>query len=912
MKKINKYFINSKIYPISDNSTITTLLLSATIDQFWSDVYDPLYQKNNDLHLVLMCKVNYLGSIGGYRTLAPSRRVNYNDKTLFIDYINSRINYLNDSYTITPCSSIELTYVIGKGVADDNRLLKQNFDYQVATYNFNNYQLPLSMDPKDYGVLVGTMDLGDKTRYIVKTDVTVFSIEAAKDGSINHTRIEGVADITWIDTKLDDYTFKRDLETSTLYIQDGKVVVKEKVLPAKAFTKGKLDKKISNSNIFITMDIETIIHNKEFKPYLICGYNESNFIQHTLNDPLNNLEVTQMFHQFINDVIKIKSLKYVYAHNLSAFDGIFLLKYLINHPKKIDVAPMIQHGKIKCITFKFYDLKNKPRTIVFKDSYLLLPVSLRDLCIAFGLLINKLHFPYKLTDINYTGIFPEFQYWSSDLSRSEYIKLHQQFGDKVWNFKDEALIYCKTDCISLFNILVKYNELIFNQFSMNVHKSITLPALAFKIFKAAFMPENTIFQIKGQVEQDIREAYTGGAVDVYIPHNHGWVENKDSQHVRNPEKINKFGKAITKVFTKLYFYDFVSLFPYLMAFFVVPVGKPIAFEGDIRSVDPNAHGFFYCNIETPEYLQNPFLQRRVKTNNGVRTVAGLGKWTGWIASNEYNIATEKLGYKITILKGYRFKMGNVFSEFIQALFKLRMTYKKDNPLNLIAKLLMNSVYGRFGMLAVRLITEIFDLNIREQNLHLKRLYKDHAETIKDNFRIDLHTYVIIRDKIPDLFLTENNLIDYTDYTDTNVAIAAWIAASSRCHMAPFKAATKFNLYYSDTDCIVIDKPLPEELVGNNLGDLKLEHVIEKAVFLAPKVYALITDQGEEIIKVKGLTQDAINKAKLGYNDFEQLLKYNEHIELNQEKFFKDINSGSVNIIESTYNLKATANKISLC
>jgi hypothetical protein len=26
----------------------------------------------------------------------------------------------------------------------------------------------------------------------------------------------------------------------------------------------------------------------------------------------------------------------------------------------------------------------------------------------------------------------------------------------------------------------------------------------------------------------------------------------------------------------------------------IPVGKPIVFEGDIRKVDPEAFGFFYC------------------------------------------------------------------------------------------------------------------------------------------------------------------------------------------------------------------------------------------------------------------------------------------------------------------------------
>jgi hypothetical protein len=31
------------------------------------------------------------------------------------------------------------------------------------------------------------------------------------------------------------------------------------------------------------------------------------------------------------------------------------------------------------------------------------------------------------------------------------------------------------------------------------------------------------------------------------------------------------------------------------------------------------------------------------------------------------------------------------------MYLLRLTYDKSNPMNLIAKLLMNSLYGRFGM-----------------------------------------------------------------------------------------------------------------------------------------------------------------------------------------------------------------------
>lgn len=69
-------------------------------------------------------------------------------------------------------------------------------------------------------------------------------------------------------------------------------------------------------------------------------------------------------------------------------------------------------------------------------------------------------------------------------------------------------------------------------------------------------------------------------------------------------------------------------------------------------------------------------------------------------------------------------------------------------------------------------------------------------------------------------------------------------------MSIFKNRSEFNLYYSDTDSIVIDGSLPDHIVG---GELKLEHVIDKAVFLAPKVYGLVTSNGEEIIKIKGVS-----------------------------------------------------------
>jgi hypothetical protein len=66
-------------------------------------------------------------------------------------------------------------------------------------------------------------------------------------------------------------------------------------------------------------------------------------------------------------------------------------------------------------------------------------------------------------------------------------------------------------------------------------------------------------------------------------------------------------------------------------------------------------------------------------------------------------------------------------------------------------------------------------------------------------------------------------------------------------MSQFKNSPDFILYYSDTDSAYINKPLPKHLVDSKtLGKMKLENIIDKAIFLAPKVYCLETEDGKII------------------------------------------------------------------
>ena len=782
---------------------------------------------------------------------------------------------LNESYTSNPINQINFSYIEKEGLApeDSRKLLETISDNKVTFHRFNNYNLPISMNPADYGTIIleGLIQAENIHRYVVKNGPRSFQIDVSLDGLVNKVTILGAADLNWIDTKLPaDAGFMREIGKSTKYFIDGINVLNKQILPAKPFKRQLKDWEVEN--MFVTMDIETINENGRLIPYLICGYNGKEYItSYATADPA--MRQQELFSMFMDQLLSKSFMEVkkviVYAHNLSGFDGIFLMKHLLAHGK---VEPLLFNGKLMSINLK----TSSGKTVIFKDSYLLLPQSLRKLCEAFNIATPKGYFPFVLTDIFYIGILPKINYWGN-IPLSAYTQLINKFNRKVWSFKEESIKYCQLDCLSLHKVLTQFNELIFSEFKLNVHKPLTLPALAMKIYKTNFMPKDLLYQIPAEVDQNIRQSYTGGAVDVYIPHN----------------RIN----PLSKRFKKLYYYDVNSLYPTVMSLLPMPVGKPIAFEGNIRLVEPNAFGIFQCNITSPAKLQHPILQRRIK---GHGTVAGLGTWTGWISSMEMDNAV-KFGYTFEIIKGYQFEQGDLFSKYVTKMYNLRMEYDKNHPMNFIAKLLMNSLYGKFGMKLEKTTVDIFNLNLTADKIALKALLSKVGESIQDHVELGDNKYLFVRSTI-------SNLLDEDSYhgSDVNIAIASTITAAARVHMSIFKNNPNFNLYYSDTDSAVTDAPIEPKYVGKHLGQLKLEHNVRKAVFLAPKVYGLIDEKGQEIIKVKGIVKEML--ADIHIQDLELLLIKDSSREFSQTKWYKKVIEGEISVADVAYAHKVTSNK----
>jgi DNA polymerase type B, organellar and viral len=284
--------------------------------------------------------------------------------------------------------------------------------------------------------------------------------------------------------------------------------------------------------------------------------------------------------------------------------------------------------------------------------------------------------------------------------------------------------------------------MIFDLYKLNINNYPTLPSLAFAIYRSKYMKDKTIPLICGQPFHDMKNSYTGGSVDMIIPHGFN-----------------------------LYHYDINSLYPYAMLTYDVPIGNMKSFTGDVWKLDPIAFGFFEAEVIAPLDLDIPVLQ--IHLNN--RTVSPVGKFKGWFFSEELRNAIDNYDYKVEIIKGYTFDKANIFRDYVNDLYNLRLQFNKNHPMNYITKILMNSLYGRFGLNPLLPETLIIDKNELDD-------FVDHSEI---NELIDLDTKYLIQfldNKKVDSFLNGSSLED----VKSNIAIASAITSYSRIHLNEIK------------------------------------------------------------------------------------------------------------------------------
>jgi hypothetical protein len=863
------------------------------------------------LNEVVLIQLRILQSNSCYKSISPVGVyiASHSDKILNFmiewwinkgdSYYDINISEVLYTYKI-PDPSLNLKKTFIKSKVYNNEELPHNYN---ESFTFSGYSLPNTMDLTMWGECSFNKDykkvIIKKPKSHNRYEVNIFDDYY----NVNYINISGEVQFTFTDRLIlrnDLNSFVRKINNHTYTFENNILITKELKRKVDFIKKG--DESYYITKKFLTLDIETMMFKKsdtenKLIPYCISYYDGLKFKSFYLSDYKDS---DTMIIECLKSLMIRKYLGYkVYIHNFSKFDGIFLLKNIISlFP---NVEPIIKDDQLINIKCNFGPLnKNlKPKyNISFRDSLLTLPSSLKNLAVNFNV-ENKGLFPYKFVtndiSLNYIGKIPDYKFFIDEFKKEgnitidEYKHYCNSFKNDnntkiVWDLKKETIKYCELDCKVLYNIILKFNKQIFELFNLNITDSPTLSSLALKIFKTKFLSESKIPILTGEIYKNIKQAYTGGAVDVYKPEHN---------------IITKKGKG--------YYYDVNSLYPFVMLNNPMPIGEPTYFEGDIlRSFNlqykvDKPFGIFKVEVETPKSLNIPILQLRFKNKSGFKTISPIGKWTGWYFSEEiYNAI--KFGYKFKIIKGYLFDKGYIFTDYVNTLYDLKLNSEKNSANYTISKLLLNSLYGKLGMNPELQKHAI----VKSNNDDYYKLFIENTVTKFVDFNNGTEIVSLSKKNNNTSEIDLNNSKMSKTKFDVSIAIAVAVTGYARIYMSAIKNMNDTTLYYSDTDSVILDKPLNNNMIGPELGQLKLEYTFDEGIFLCPKVYGIKYSDKEgikkELVKIKGL------KNPISFDEMKSLLIKNSKLPINQEKWYRSISDGGITIKDEIYTLMLTENK----
>jgi len=547
-----------------------------------------------------------------------------------------------------------------------------------------------------------------------------------------------------------------------------------------------------------------------------------------------NVNKDNIILSLIDSIFEYKLFNYTFfVQNLGRFDGL----YLIN---AISKGNYIVKGKWKTSENKLLGLiitdKNSRKRIYFKDSLNFFKCELKEVLKDYGCNIQKGCFPHAFmnsSNLDYIGNKPQFKYYGDKITMDEYNDIPKD----NWNCKDELNKYLHADVEGLFEVISLFSMTIYNNYSLNVNSFYTLPSLSLAVFLNEFHnKELEIKMVRGQVEKDIRSAYHGGIVNVF-----------SRERIQNA-----------------YYYDMNSQYPYAMLQ-DMPVGNPI-FTSNTKL--DSVFGFVYGTIIPPtkSKLKNLTIEHIVDGQTKfLRT-----PFSRWISSEQMKKEIQR-GYKFIMMCGYNFERGkDLFKDYVNNFYKIKSNTNNNVERN-IAKLMLNSLYGRFGMKEIDGTIQIMS-DIEYNN----KIDKHFNHTVLS----DLDTgYKLVKyaDKIDErlrnliIYLEEDSLETIKSKSmkgynknrgvPSAVQIAASISAYAKIFINEFKNMENNMCIYSDTDSAVLTHKLPDHWVGSEIGKMKLEHNIKDGVFARKKLYAFFNDEDKLIIKASGA-----DKKKLTFND----------------------------------------------
>jgi len=282
------------------------------------------------------------------------------------------------------------------------------------------------------------------------------------------------------------------------------------------------------------------------------------------------------------------------------------------------------------------------------------------------------------------------------------------------------------------------------------------------------------------------------------------------------------GLTTTKTQSNVETYDINSSYPSIMESFPMPTKWEWIAGVELGDWILEHDGFVDCVVRTPDDLVVPILPTR---DDKGHMIWRRGMFATSVTIPELRFAL-KHGYELLELRRVCiFRESKiVFESVVQKCRTLRREYRGTN-IEQVAKLIQNSLYGKFGARRERIVSVVVD--------------------DLDSLDADLFPTVI-----PWLYL---------DVKEQRVRAlphwAAWITGHARLYLLEtiYRIGPDKVIYY-DTDSITVRRgTFPVDLIDPAAyGFWKREKEWERFTAIAPKVYHGVLKSGEKIGKVKGV------------------------------------------------------------
>jgi len=343
----------------------------------------------------------------------------------------------------------------------------------------------------------------------------------------------------------------------------------------------------------------------------------------------------------------------LYFHNLK-FDGEYIFNYLLNNGyevikdkkekrDKTFTCLISDMGQFYSIEIYFHVTKKHTNKVTIYDSMKILNFSVDKIAKDFNLPIRKLEIDYKAK---------------------------REIGHILTK---EEIAYIKNDV----EIMARALEYMFNEKLLKM----TIGSDALTNYKEMNKNFNKYFPILDfYIDSDIRKSYKGGFT-----------------YLNDTYKEKETGKGLVL--------DVNSLYPSVMKFEYLPFGDPLFFEG--RYQEDKLYKLyiqcFSCSFEVKEGMiptlqikNNPsFVSNEyIKSSEGDIVTLYLTNIDLELFLSHYNV------YDITWHNGWKFKgLKGLFTNYIDYWTERKINAKKENNnvLYIISKLMLNSLYGKFGL-----------------------------------------------------------------------------------------------------------------------------------------------------------------------------------------------------------------------